>query len=59
MFMSDLATWVNETPASGPLTDLYDTQGGDYPSGIYFAARPVVGGAFALLTLAANSTRAL
>jgi hypothetical protein len=34
-----------------PLTDLYDTEGdGGYP-GIFFKARPVVGGHFAFLAL--------
>lgn len=34
-----------------PFTDLYDTEGsGGYP-GIYFMARPVVGGHFAFLAL--------
>lgn len=34
-----------------PLTDLYDTEGhGGFP-GVYFMARPVVGGHFAFLAL--------
>ncbi|RMJ27040.1 Glutaminase [Aspergillus sp. HF37] len=50
MFFRDLAVWINETPTNRALTDLYDTMTGDYP-GITFAARPVMGGAFALLLL--------
>lgn len=50
MFFKDLAVWINETPTNRPMTDLYDTNTGDYP-GVVFAARPVVGGAFALLLL--------
>ncbi|KAJ9205056.1 hypothetical protein DTO164E3_1679 [Paecilomyces variotii] len=51
MFLNDLATWINETPTNRPLTDLYDTDTGNYPSGLTFVARPVMGGAFALLAL--------
>ncbi|KAJ5668292.1 uncharacterized protein N7477_006862 [Penicillium maclennaniae] len=47
-FFKDLATWVNETPTNRPLTDLYDTISGNYPT-TTFVARPVVGGAFAPL----------
>ncbi|KAJ5162199.1 hypothetical protein N7492_007591 [Penicillium capsulatum] len=43
-----VATWVNETPTNRALTDLYDTNNGDYPQNT-FVARPVVGGAFAPL----------
>lgn len=50
MFHKDLAVWINETPTNRALTDLYDTTTGGYP-GIYFVARPVMGGAFALLLL--------
>lgn len=28
LLIKDLATWVNETPTSRPLTDLYDTTTG-------------------------------
>ncbi|KAL2258579.1 hypothetical protein VTK26DRAFT_8068 [Humicola hyalothermophila] len=46
-----VARWVNETSTDRPLTDLYETEGdGGYP-GIWFKARPVVGGHFALLAL--------
>ncbi|KAL2016709.1 hypothetical protein VTK56DRAFT_3172 [Thermocarpiscus australiensis] len=46
-----VAKWVNETATDRPLTDLYETEGnGGYP-GIYFMARPVVGGHFAFLAL--------
>lgn len=50
MFFKDLAVWINETPTNHALTDLYDTNTGDYP-GITFIARPVMGGSFALLLL--------
>ena len=30
MFLQDLATWVNETPTNRALTDLYDTNNGEY-----------------------------
>ncbi|KAK0651860.1 hypothetical protein B0T16DRAFT_404850 [Cercophora newfieldiana] len=49
--LGSIATWVNETSTDRPLTDLYDTEGtGGFP-GIYFMARPVVGGHFAFLAL--------
>ena len=42
---------LTRTPTDRPLTDLYDTEGnGGFP-GIYFMARPVVGGHFACLAL--------
>ncbi len=35
-----------------PFTDLYETEGrGEFPNGLYFMARPVVGGHFAFLAL--------
>ncbi|KAJ5233992.1 uncharacterized protein N7469_005758 [Penicillium citrinum] len=49
MFIKDLATWLNETPTNRPLTDLYDTVNGNYPSSPTFVARPVIGGSFAPL----------
>ncbi|KAI9374110.1 hypothetical protein BJX61DRAFT_532670 [Aspergillus egyptiacus] len=49
MFIGLLAEWINETPTNRALTDLYDTESGDYPR-IIFIARPVMEGAFALLT---------
>jgi len=51
MFISKLATWVSETSTSRPFTDLYETSDGRHPDGIYFMARPVMGGMFALLAL--------
>ncbi|KAK0720072.1 hypothetical protein B0H67DRAFT_574970 [Lasiosphaeris hirsuta] len=49
--LGSIAKWVNETATDRPFTDLYDTEGsGGYP-GIYFMARPVVGGHFAFLAL--------
>lgn len=50
MFIQDLAEWISATPTNRAMTDLYDTTSGDYPS-ITFIARPVMGGAFALLLL--------
>lgn len=29
MFIEDLATWIDETPTSRPLTDLYETKSGE------------------------------
>ncbi|KAF2126519.1 glutaminase GtaA [Dothidotthia symphoricarpi CBS 119687] len=51
MFISDLVRWINETPTSKPLTDLFETSDGRYPGGVEFKARPVMGGMFALLAL--------
>ncbi|KAI1746377.1 DUF1793-domain-containing protein [Xylaria scruposa] len=49
--LQHVAGWVNETATDRPFTDLYDTEGeGGFP-GIYFMARPVVGGHFAFLAL--------
>ncbi|KAI0909461.1 hypothetical protein F4823DRAFT_594604 [Ustulina deusta] len=49
--LQHVASWVNETVTDRPFTDLYDTEGkGGFP-GIYFMARPVVGGHFAFLAL--------
>ncbi|KAL3471278.1 hypothetical protein BJX99DRAFT_29762 [Aspergillus californicus] len=50
LFIRLLAEWINETPTNHALTDLYDTASGGYPQ-ITFIARPVMGGAFALLLL--------
>lgn len=47
-----LARWIGETVTSTPATDLYEASTGDYADGPpVFAARPVVGGWFALLAL--------
>ncbi|BCS22855.1 glutaminase GtaA [Aspergillus puulaauensis] len=54
MFIQHLAKWINQTPTSRPLTDLYDTVTGGYPP-VVFIARPVMGGAFALLLLETSS----
>ncbi|EKG11503.1 Six-hairpin glycosidase-like protein [Macrophomina phaseolina MS6] len=51
MFHSDIADWISQTPTNRAFTDLYETETGDYPSGITFVARPVMGGTFALLLL--------
>ncbi|KAK4175743.1 putative glutaminase [Triangularia setosa] len=49
--LTSVAKWVNETETDRPFTDLYDTEGnGGFP-GIWFMARPVVGGHFAFLAL--------
>ncbi|KAI1280140.1 hypothetical protein F5Y07DRAFT_356022 [Xylaria sp. FL0933] len=49
--LQHVAAWVNETVTDRPFTDLYETEGeGGFP-GIYFMARPVVGGHFAFLAL--------
>lgn len=52
LFIDDIATWIDQTPTNHPVTDLYDTITGDYPDGIFFENRPVVGGWFSLLALA-------
>jgi hypothetical protein len=50
--ISRLAGWIGETPTNSPATDLYQAQTGGYAEGLpHFAARPVVGGWFALLVL--------
>lgn len=47
-----VARWINETETDKPLTDLYETEGnGGFPEGLFFMARPVVGGHFAFLAL--------
>jgi hypothetical protein len=51
LILDRVARWVNETATDRPFSDLYETEGdGGYP-GIYFIARPVVGGHFAFLAL--------
>jgi hypothetical protein len=49
--ISRIAHWINVTPTHRAFTDLYDCGSGDYPGGLQFTARPVVGGHFALLAL--------
>ena len=52
MIIDDTARWINEAPTNRALTDLYDADSGDYPTGnLTFTARPVVGGFFSLLVL--------
>ena len=52
MFLRDLVKFFNETPTSGPVTDLNEVDTGNYPGGPPgFRARPVVGGWFSLLAL--------
>ncbi|KAI1303429.1 glutaminase GtaA [Xylaria venustula] len=50
-FISRIANWINVTPTNRAFGDLYDCVTGDYPPGVTFVARPVVGGHFALLAL--------
>ncbi|KAI1103178.1 glutaminase A [Jackrogersella minutella] len=50
-FIKLIAGWINVTPTNKALTDLYDAATADYPSGLSFTARPVVGGHFSLLAL--------
>lgn len=59
MFIRDLAKWIGQTPTNLPFSDLFDAIAGNFPPGITFTNRPVMGGAFALLSLngAANHTR--
>ncbi|TGZ83980.1 DUF1793-domain-containing protein [Ascodesmis nigricans] len=45
-----MGKWLNETLIDRPFTDIYDTEG-KWWSGIYFMARPVVGGHFSILAL--------
>ncbi|RYP47073.1 hypothetical protein DL768_006800 [Monosporascus sp. mg162] len=49
--LQHVAKWVNESTTDRPMTDLYDTEGTGHFPGIYFMARPVVGGHFAFLAL--------
>ncbi|GAW16788.1 hypothetical protein ANO14919_062260 [Xylariales sp. No.14919] len=49
--LQHVAAWVNNTVTDSPLTDLYLTEGGGGFPGIFFKARPVVGGHFAFLAL--------
>ncbi|KAG9564933.1 DUF1793-domain-containing protein, partial [Aureobasidium melanogenum] len=49
LFISKIASWIGKTPTNRPLTDLYETDSGDYPAGLNFAARPVLGAVFAPL----------
>ncbi|OTA98748.1 hypothetical protein M426DRAFT_69183 [Hypoxylon sp. CI-4A] len=50
-FLRLIAGWIDSTPTNLALTDLYDAASGDYPSGLQFTARPVVGGHFSILAL--------
>ncbi|KAI1332744.1 glutaminase GtaA [Xylariaceae sp. FL0255] len=59
LLIGKLANWINATPTSGPFSDLIDCNTGDYAVGITFKARPVVGGHFALLALAATGDEGL
>lgn len=45
-----MGRWLNETIIDRPFTDIYDTEGKGW-TGIYFMARPVVGGHFSVLAL--------
>ncbi|USW48528.1 hypothetical protein Slin15195_G018470 [Septoria linicola] len=50
-FTSTIAKWTAQTTTNFAWTDLYETGNGNYPSGITFIARPVVGGMFSFLAL--------
>lgn len=49
--LESVARWVNETETDRPFTDLHETEGGGGYPGIFFIARPVIGGHFAFLAL--------
>lgn len=52
MFIGDIAKFIDQTPTSAPVTDLYDPANAEFAADIGpFKARPVVGGWFALLAL--------
>lgn len=51
MFLRDIVKFINQTPTSGPASDLHRVNDGTYSPGTTFRARPVVGGWFALLAL--------
>lgn len=52
MVIGDLAKFINQSPTSAPVTDLYDPATGEFAADIGpFKARPVVGGWFSLLAL--------
>ncbi|CAN6652210.1 hypothetical protein TRVA0_025S01904 [Trichomonascus vanleenenianus] len=54
MIITQLALWLNDNPTSRPFSDLYDTVNSGVQAGAYFNARPVVGGHFATLAMAAT-----
>ncbi|KAF2226171.1 glutaminase GtaA [Elsinoe ampelina] len=51
LILGKVAEWVGATVTGYALGDLYEAGSGDYPGGITFINRPVVGGSFALLAL--------
>ncbi|KAI1505194.1 hypothetical protein F5X99DRAFT_431333 [Biscogniauxia marginata] len=55
LLINSIAYWLNETSTDLPFTDLYEVVGsGHYPevpNSIWFRARPVAGGHFALLAM--------
>ncbi|KAI1344451.1 DUF1793-domain-containing protein [Xylariaceae sp. FL0016] len=52
LIVNSIAYWLNNTSTDQPFTDLFELTGtGGYVAGAHFAARPVVGGHFALLAL--------
>lgn len=61
LFVDSLGYWLNQTSSSLPFSDLFDTVGtGEQvmnPDVIYFNARTVVGGHYALLALEAAGTK--
>lgn len=58
LFIADIAAFINATPDGYPLSDLYDTGNASTVYSALFRARPVVGGAFALLVLPEGSVPA-
>ena len=58
-FIDVISQWIDQTVTNFPLTDLYDSVGGDYPFNgtdntgtmIFFKERPTVGAFFSILAL--------
>jgi hypothetical protein len=52
LFVNSIAYWLNNTSTNLAFGDVFQTVStGDYPDGVKFAARPVVGGHYSLLAL--------
>jgi Domain of unknown function (DUF1793) len=49
MMLAAFVRYVNETPSSNPLPDVFNQDTGANIPGLEFRARPVMGGSFALL----------
>jgi hypothetical protein len=54
MMLDAFVRFINETPSSNPLTDLFESESGTNVKDIEFRARPVMGGSFALLLAVPN-----